>query len=303
MSVKTIRTGEWVCREGRIPEYWIYRLLTGKVSIHKNNRKIRELEIQEGTPPAILGITALLSTDRLHTASIRAETDLQVEKIYIDQLRKILTDEIPALVADEVSTMVKAIDMGTTLFSLSKQLDELPPVSLKIPDDLRPETKEMLSEIKRMHKLILSDVEELADEALRSLEEVRSAMMTAALDGIVVMDETGTTLEFNPSAQQIFGYTLEEVRGKLVADLIIPPAHREAHRQGLEHYLATGEGRIIDKHIDEMTAIRKSGEEFPVELTVCHPVMVAGRRLFYGFLRDLSESGRGEVEADPQGAA
>ncbi len=142
----------------------------------------------------------------------------------------------------------------------------------------------------------------LAEEALRSLEKVRSTMMTAALDGIVIMDETGTTLEFNRSARQIFGYTLEEVRGKLVADLIIPPAHRETHRLGLEHYLETGEGRIIDKHVYELTAIRKSGEEFSVELTVC-PVMLAGKRLFYGFLRDLSEAGRRKVEAEPRGAA
>jgi PAS domain S-box-containing protein len=138
------------------------------------------------------------------------------------------------------------------------------------------------------------------DEALLGLEKVRSAMMTAALDGIVVMDERGTTLEFNPSAQKIFGYTLEEARGKLVADLIIPPANRETHRLGLERYLATGEARIIDKHIGELTAIRKNGEEFPIELTVCHPVTVAGKRLFYGFLRDLSESGRSQVEDDPR---
>jgi len=139
----------------------------------------------------------------------------------------------------------------------------------------------------------------LAREALRSLEGVRSAMMIAALDGIVVMDETGTTLEFNPSAQRIFGYTLEEARGRLVADLIIPPAHRETHRLGLEHYLETGEGRIIDKHVYELTGIRKGGEEFPVELTVC-PVTVMGKQFFYGFLRDLSESDRSRIEAGPQ---
>jgi PAS domain S-box-containing protein len=137
----------------------------------------------------------------------------------------------------------------------------------------------------------------LADEALRGIEDVRSAMMRAALDAIIVMDETGRALEFNPSAQRIFGYTLEEARGRLVADLIIPAAYRERHRLGLEHYLATGEGRIIDKHVYEITGIRKGGEEFPVELTVC-PVMVGGRWFFYGFLRDLSESGRREVEAD-----
>jgi PAS domain S-box-containing protein len=116
-------------------------------------------------------------------------------------------------------------------------------------------------------------------------------MMRAALDGIVVMDEKGTTLEFNPSAQQIFGYTRDEARGRPVADLIIPPAHREAHRLGLEHYLETGEGRIIDKHIDELTAIRKSGEEFSIELTVC-PVTVGGKQLFCGFLRDLGDTAR-----------
>jgi hypothetical protein len=65
----------------------------------------------------------------------------------------------------------------------------------------------------------------------------------------------------------------------------------------LEHYLETGEGPIIDKHVEEITGIRKGGEEFPVELTVC-PIMVAGKQFFYGFLRDLSESGRREVTAD-----
>jgi PAS domain S-box-containing protein len=138
----------------------------------------------------------------------------------------------------------------------------------------------------------------LADEALRSVEHVRSSMMRAALDAIVVMDETGTTLEFNPAAQEIFGYTFEEARGKLVADLIIPPAHREAHRVGLEHYLKTGEGPIIDKHIYGITGIRKNGSTFPVELTVC-PIPIAGKKLFCGFLRDLSkpESEGEEVSA------
>ncbi len=140
------------------------------------------------------------------------------------------------------------------------------------------------------------------DAALLGLEKVRSAMMTAALDGIVVMNEKGITLAFNPSAQKIFGYTLGEAQGKLVADLIIPPAYRETHRLGLERYLATGEAHIVDKHIIELTAIRKSGEEFPIELTVCHPVTVAGKRLFYGFLRDLSEPDRSKLEGDPPNA-
>jgi PAS domain S-box-containing protein len=128
----------------------------------------------------------------------------------------------------------------------------------------------------------------LADEALQSLERVRGVMMRAALDAIVVMDETGTTIEFNPSAQRIFGYTSDEAIGKPVSELIIPPAHREAHRIGLARYLSTGEAKIIDTHVEGLTGIRKSGEEFPIELTVC-TMTVAGRHLFFGFLRDLAE--------------
>jgi PAS domain S-box-containing protein len=127
-----------------------------------------------------------------------------------------------------------------------------------------------------------------AREALRDLEYVRSCMIRSALDAIIVMDKTGTTLEFNPAAQQIFGYGLEEARGRLVADLIIPPARREEHRLGLARYLATGEGPLIDRHVGNLTAIRKDGSEIPVELTIC-PMMVSGERLFCGFLRDLSE--------------
>lgn len=141
----------------------------------------------------------------------------------------------------------------------------------------------------------------LIDEALRSLDRVRSVMMTAALDAIVVMDESGATLEFNPSAQRIFGYTLDEAIGKPVSDLIIPPAYRDKHRDGLAHYLRTGEGPIIDKHIDQLTGIRKNGEEFPVELTVC-TLTAAGQHLFFGFLRDLGEP-RGHEDSAGEAAS
>jgi hypothetical protein len=71
---------------------------------------------------------------------------------------------------------------------------------------------------------------------------------------------------------------------------------------GLWHGFASVSMRLFLSVVLPLTAIRKGGEEFPVELTVC-PVMVAGKQLFCGFLRDLSEAGRGEAAADPQGAS
>jgi PAS domain S-box-containing protein len=108
------------------------------------------------------------------------------------------------------------------------------------------------------------------------------------------MDHQGRIVEFNPAAEQVFGYSFSEVVGKDMADIIIPPSLREAHRSGLAHYLATGKGPIMDNRI-ELSAIRRDGSEFPVELTVTRTRM-SGDPLFSGFIRDITERKRVEAE-------
>ena len=71
---------------------------------------------------------------------------------------------------------------------------------------------------------------------------------------------------------------------------------------GLRRGFASVSMRLFLSVVLPLTAIRKGGEEFPVELTVC-PVMVAGEQLFCGFLRDLSETGRTEAAAHSQVAS
>ena len=67
--------------------------------------------------------------------------------------------------------------------------------------------------------------------------------MDSALDCIVTIDHEGCISEFNPAAERTFGYRRDDVVGKQLADVIIPPSLRERHRQGLARYLATGEAR------------------------------------------------------------
>ena len=92
--------------------------------------------------------------------------------------------------------------------------------------------------------------------------------------------------------------------GRLVADLIIPPALRDAHRDGLARYLRTGRGPVVGRRV-ELTAMRADGTEFPVELVVTRP-NVPGERVFYGYLRDLTARYRAEAAlhrlADEQAA-
>ncbi len=126
-----------------------------------------------------------------------------------------------------------------------------------------------------------------AEAAVRESEARKAAILESALDAIVTMNHEGRVIEWNPAAQRIFGYTSDEVVDREMAELILPPALRQAHRRGLKHYVSTGEGPIIGKRL-ELTAMRSDGFEFPVELTVTR-IPVDGPPTFTGYIRDITE--------------
>jgi PAS domain S-box-containing protein len=115
-----------------------------------------------------------------------------------------------------------------------------------------------------------------------------AAIFEVALDAIISMDHRGLVTEFNSAAEQTFGYSRAEAIGRPLAELIVPPALRAAHRSGLEHYLATSEGPIVGKRI-EITGMRKDATEFPVEVSICR-IPASDPPAFTGFLRDLTEA-------------
>jgi len=119
-------------------------------------------------------------------------------------------------------------------------------------------------------------------------------VFSAALDAVVVMDSTGLVRDWNPAAEDVFGYSWNETVGRELAELIIPPAYRAAHRLAFARYLETREPTILDRRL-ELTALRHDGSEFPVELTVTR-VPDVEPPLFAGFVRDLSERRSGERE-------
>jgi len=125
-----------------------------------------------------------------------------------------------------------------------------------------------------------------AEEAVHASEERKGAIFQAALDAIITIDHTGRVTEWNSTAETMFGVHSEVARGRLLADLIIPPRLREAHQRGLQHYLATGEGPLLGQRI-EVSAIRADGAEFPVELSITR-LPTNGPPIFTGFVRDLT---------------
>ena len=120
----------------------------------------------------------------------------------------------------------------------------------------------------------------LADETARGIVET-------ARDAVVSISGDGVVLEWNHAAEETFGWRADEARGRPLDELIIPSGQRAAHRAGLER-VATGgrtHSRILDSTL-ELTALRRDGSEFPVELTVW--AVDEERQVFSAFLRDLS---------------
>lgn len=117
-------------------------------------------------------------------------------------------------------------------------------------------------------------------------ERMTSALIEKALDCIIAIDDGGRVVEFNPAAEQVFGYRRRDVLGRRIDDLIVPIHLRQAHRNGFARYLREGRSTMMGRRI-EIEARRADGRLFPVELTLAE-VSLGERRLFTAYLRDLS---------------
>jgi two-component system sensor kinase FixL len=122
--------------------------------------------------------------------------------------------------------------------------------------------------------------------ALQEREARLRSILETAPDAIIVIDERGTMESYSSAAERLFGFTAEEAIGRNVK-ILMPAPYRARHDGYLKHYLDTGERKIIGIG-RVVVGQRKDGTTFPMELAVGE-VMTGGRRLFTGFIRDLTE--------------
>jgi len=128
-------------------------------------------------------------------------------------------------------------------------------------------------------------------------EIVRQTMLQASLDAIIVIDETGSIIEFNPTAERIFGFARSAVLGKDLLDTVVPHFYRKGYATGAD-YMAGRGAPMIGQRMETITQ-NAEGEIFPIELTATE-MKVADRRLFFGSIRDLREQRRAEAEINRQ---
>lgn len=143
----------------------------------------------------------------------------------------------------------------------------------------------------RTHVSLRED-RKLSEENIKAVLARKSAVMNAALDCIITIDQQGRIVEFNNAAERTFGYVRDVVIGKGMAELIVPEEYREKHRLGMERFLQTGEHKVLGKRI-ELPALRADGSTFPAEIAI-ENIKVKGEFLFTAYLRDISERKKSE---------
>ncbi len=122
---------------------------------------------------------------------------------------------------------------------------------------------------------------------LQENEQRLHLIINSALDAVIMTDAHGIITEWNTQAEIIFGWKKPEALGQQMSEMIVPPEYRKRHHQGMEHYLHTGEERILNRRI-EITALNKNGTVFPLELTVTAQ-KVKGQMSFTAFARDITQ--------------
>ena len=129
------------------------------------------------------------------------------------------------------------------------------------------------------------------ESALRYSEENYRLVVETAPDAVISIDERGAILFANPATVRIFGYDPAELIGKPLT-VLMPEFLRKLHEKGFSRYLATGQ-RHINWQGTELTALRKNGQEFPVEISFGE-LSRDGHKVFTGFIRDISERKQAE---------
>ena len=124
-----------------------------------------------------------------------------------------------------------------------------------------------------------------AGAALDASEARNTAILASALDAVVTVDEQGRIVDFNASAERLFGYAQSDLVGRRIVDVIVRPEEREGHRECWEGLLENDDTTLGGR--TEFTAVKANGSEFPAEVST-HVVDGQGPSFVTGFVRDLT---------------
>ena len=216
-------------------------------------------------------------------------------------------DFIPAVQKQDRATAIAALSRMIALYENHRQvIDQIVPlVRKRIEADERQAKQRIQSASLLLLGVLVASIFFVVVASSRNLLAMRRmhqgltesearlrAIVATAMDAVVQIDAQGIVTGWNGQAESIFGWAPSEAIGQALHQMIIPPQYREAHILGLKHFLASGQGPLLNKRL-EITALHRDGREFPVELTIS-PARWHDKIEFCAFVRDITERKQSE---------
>jgi diguanylate cyclase (GGDEF)-like protein/PAS domain S-box-containing protein len=243
---------------------------------------------------------ALLVAEHLRRAGLdvvweRVDTREEFAAKLLTGLDLIIADyTLPQFSAPRALAMLKAADLDIPFIVVSGNIGEDAAV-----DAMRSGAHDYVfkGNLNRLRPAVEREVRAAAERKAARAAQAEylgrlNSIFDSALDAVVTMDAEGAITDWNPMAETIFGWPKSEAVGRLVADTIIPPRHREPHRLGLARFLETGTGPVLNTRM-ELEGLHRDGHEFPIELSIGATPSVQGF-VFSAFARDISQRRRAE---------
>ena len=257
-------------------------------------REIKQDDIL-GSIPVIL-LTALSEPEDIIEA-IKAGADSYINKpfvedITLEHIRSLLSTPITKKYSKERRT--GQIEYNGKRHTITPDIQQILNLLLSVYRNTIAQNRELMNTRNQLNVLNDSlDLKVQARTAALQESEVRiRTILNTALDAFISMDSAGFVTGWNAEAEKLFGYTRDDVIGKKLADLIVPPAYRDAHARGLKHFMETGEGAFVGGRI-EVNAMRSDRSEFPAELSIT-VIRQGGNAFFSAFMRDITERKQSE---------
>ncbi|APX90793.1 hypothetical protein BV394_14620 [Brevirhabdus pacifica] len=222
-----------------------------------------------------------------------------------DAIKMFLHEMAPAMDGDDAMLIATLPRLDRRLAEISALPREIAlksvPIKARISDNQRLEITNLLKAIAFVALIVMialmlafailllqkSELNRKTRIIARGNERLASTLK-ASLDAIIVIDEQGLIMDFNGSAEKVFGHARADVLGRSLADVIIPERFREAHTSGMARFLDTRSSQIVDAGRLNLVALHADGHEFQTETSI---TAVPGEKgiNFISYIRDITD--------------
>jgi PAS domain S-box-containing protein len=230
----------------------------------------------------------------------RVETEADYRKAVIAEPEIILADYVlPAFSAPRALRVLQTLGLDIPFVVVTGSADEERAVECMREGATDYLQKDRLARLgpavsRALVEKALRDEKRRVERELRRSEERSRKIFDSSLDALIVSDGEGRIVDWNPQAEKTFGWRPAEVLGRPLVETLFPSRLRDETSGRLSASLRSGDGSLIKQRL-ETTALRRTGEEIPVEMTVT-PFEVSEERNLAILARDLTESRRVEEE-------